>query len=127
MERRDTAFALPGNPERWAHHLVESFGNVHLVVSDSASGASPSSGWTGRQGCGCPRPRASSGTACCCWATGARWPCRPTPPPAARRGRCCSRARRGISRIWEARAIVTARSSGSGRSFGWALERVIRL
>ncbi|GJM91401.1 hypothetical protein PR202_ga07765 [Eleusine coracana subsp. coracana] len=34
VERRDTAFALPGSPERWAHHLVELFGNVHLVVSD---------------------------------------------------------------------------------------------
>jgi hypothetical protein len=35
VERRDTAFAVAhGDNNRWSHHLFESFGNVHLVVSD---------------------------------------------------------------------------------------------
>lgn len=36
VERRDTAFAMPASHagDKWAHHLVESFGNVHLVVTD---------------------------------------------------------------------------------------------
>jgi hypothetical protein len=35
VERRDTAFTVThGDKKRWSHHLFESFGNVHLVVSD---------------------------------------------------------------------------------------------
>jgi hypothetical protein len=35
LERRDTAFALQQQGDsRWSNYLMESFGNVHLVVSD---------------------------------------------------------------------------------------------